>query len=25
VVDCRNLLDPAVMRRRGFTYHGVGR
>jgi UDPglucose 6-dehydrogenase len=25
VVDCRNLLDPAVMRRRGFTYYGVGR
>jgi UDPglucose 6-dehydrogenase len=25
VVDCRNLLDPAVMRRRGFTYLGVGR
>jgi UDPglucose 6-dehydrogenase len=25
VVDCRNLLDPAVMRRRGFTYTAVGR
>ena len=25
VVDCRNLLDPAAMRRRGFTYVGVGR
>jgi len=25
VVDCRNLLDPAAMRRRGFAYHGVGR
>jgi UDPglucose 6-dehydrogenase len=25
VVDCRNLLDPAVMRRRGFDYTGVGR
>jgi UDPglucose 6-dehydrogenase len=25
MVDCRNLLDPAVMRRRGFVYHGVGR
>ena len=25
VVDCRNLLDPAAMRRRGFRYHGVGR
>ncbi len=25
VVDCRNLLDPSAMRRRGFTYVGVGR
>jgi UDPglucose 6-dehydrogenase len=25
VVDGRNLLDPAAMRRRGFNYHGVGR
>jgi len=25
LVDCRNLLDPAAMRRRGFRYHGVGR
>jgi len=25
LVDCRNLLDPAAMRRRGFSYHGVGR
>ncbi len=25
VVDARNLLDPAAMRRRGFAYHGVGR
>jgi UDPglucose 6-dehydrogenase len=25
VVDCRNLLDPAAMRRRGFNYVGVGR
>ena len=25
VVDCRNLLDPVGMRKRGFTYHGVGR
>ena len=25
IVDCRNLLDPAAMRRRGFAYHGVGR
>jgi UDPglucose 6-dehydrogenase len=25
VVDCRNLLDPAAMRRRGFAYHAVGR
>jgi len=25
VVDCRNVLDPAAMRKRGFTYHGVGR
>jgi UDPglucose 6-dehydrogenase len=25
VVDARNLLDPAAMRRRGFAYIGVGR
>jgi UDPglucose 6-dehydrogenase len=25
VVDCRNVLDPAAMRKRGFIYHGVGR
>ena len=25
VVDCRNVLDPAAMRKRGFAYHGVGR
>ena len=25
MVDARNLLDPAAMRRRGFTYQGVGR
>ena len=25
VVDARNLLDPAAMRRLGFAYHGVGR
>jgi UDPglucose 6-dehydrogenase len=25
VVDCRNLLDPAALRRRGFRYEGVGR
>ena len=25
IVDCRNLLDPAPLRRRGFTYSGVGR
>jgi UDPglucose 6-dehydrogenase len=25
IVDARNLLDPAAMRRRGFTYQGVGR
>jgi UDPglucose 6-dehydrogenase len=25
IVDARNLLDPAAMRRRGFAYHGVGR
>jgi UDPglucose 6-dehydrogenase len=25
VIDCRNLLDPAGMRRRGFVYVGVGR
>jgi UDPglucose 6-dehydrogenase len=25
LIDCRNLLDPAAMRRRGFMYTGVGR
>jgi UDPglucose 6-dehydrogenase len=25
VLDARNLLDPAALRRRGFTYEGVGR
>ncbi len=25
IVDARNLLDPAAMRRRGFQYSGVGR
>jgi len=25
VVDARNLLDPVAMRRRGFTYEGIGR
>ncbi len=25
VVDCRNLLDPSALRRRGFSYEGVGR
>ena len=25
IVDCRNLLDPAAMRRRGFDYDAVGR
>jgi UDPglucose 6-dehydrogenase len=25
IVDARNLLDPAAMRRRGFRYTGVGR
>ena len=25
VVDCRNLLDPAALRRRGFIYEGIGR
>jgi UDPglucose 6-dehydrogenase len=25
IVDARNLLDPAAMRRRGFSYDGVGR
>ena len=25
IVDARNLLDPAAMRRRGFAYDGVGR
>jgi len=25
VIDARNLLDPAALRRRGFTYEGVGR
>jgi UDPglucose 6-dehydrogenase len=25
LIDARNLLDPAAMRRRGFAYQGVGR
>jgi UDPglucose 6-dehydrogenase len=25
VVDARNLLDPAALRRRGFSYDGIGR
>ena len=25
IVDARNLLDPAALRRRGFAYEGVGR
>jgi UDPglucose 6-dehydrogenase len=25
IVDGRNLLDPAALRRLGFTYTGVGR
>jgi hypothetical protein len=25
LVDARNLLDPAAMRRRGFYYDAVGR
>lgn len=25
IVDARNLLDPAVVRRKGFTYEGMGR
>jgi UDPglucose 6-dehydrogenase len=25
IVDARNLLDPAALRRHGFTYEGVGR
>ena len=25
IVDARNLLDPAVARRKGFTYEGLGR
>ncbi len=25
IVDARNLLDPAALRRRGFTYEGMGR
>jgi UDPglucose 6-dehydrogenase len=25
VVDCRNLLDAAAVRRKGFTYEGIGR
>lgn len=25
IVDARNLLDPAALRRKGFTYEGVGR
>ena len=24
VLDCRNLLEPAALRRRGFVYEGVG-
>jgi hypothetical protein len=24
VVDCRNLLDPAALRRQGFAYEAVG-
>ena len=25
IVDSRNLLEPAAVRRRGFTYEGIGR
>ena len=25
IVDARNLLDPAAVRRRGFDYQGIGR
>jgi len=25
IVDTRNLLEPAAVRRRGFTYIGLGR
>jgi UDPglucose 6-dehydrogenase len=25
IVDCRNLLDPAAARRKGFIYEGLGR
>jgi UDP-glucose 6-dehydrogenase len=25
IVDARNLLDPAAVRRKGFTYEGIGR
>ena len=25
IVDCRNLLDPAAVRRKGFQYEGLGR
>jgi UDPglucose 6-dehydrogenase len=25
IVDARNLLDPAALRRTGFEYHGIGR
>jgi UDPglucose 6-dehydrogenase len=25
IIDARNLLDPHAMRRRGFSYHGIGR
>ena len=25
IVDARNLLDPAAVRRMGFTYTGIGR
>ena len=25
IVDCRNLIDPAAVRRKGFAYEGLGR
>jgi UDPglucose 6-dehydrogenase len=25
ILDARNLLDPAMVRRRGFDYEGMGR
>ena len=25
IIDARNLLEPAALRRRGFAYEGIGR